>query len=211
MNGRLIATAAIPFALLLSACVPWTVRPIERSDRSGAVTPAAYVDSIWETKLAPAINDAAADARVLLDALAASPQEALSRFGRGEDGPAWFIVRGRGVVTAVDTTSRVGLAHVDIAPYDGKPDLSLQIGPVLRGTSLRDAPGVVRFSDFVNQLQFADVANELNDRVLQRVLGAVETKTLPGCAVSFSGTLAAVREAPLREVVPVEFTVEGCP
>jgi predicted lipoprotein len=81
---------------------------------------------------------------------------------------------------------------------------------VLRGTALRDATGLVRFTDFVNQLQFADVANELNDRVLKTVLSPVDRATLKGKTVSFVGALAADPDAapPLREVTPIRLKVE---
>jgi predicted lipoprotein len=88
--------------------------------------------------------------------------------------------------------------------------VSIQIGPVLRGTSLRDATGVVRFTDFVNQLQFADAGNELNERVLKTVLASLDRSKLKGRVVSFAGTLVAEQnvEPPLRELVPVKLSVE---
>lgn len=202
-------------SLGLMSCVPWTVRPIggPREAPSGApaaASPSAYVNSIWTDRLLPEILNSAVDARVLLNALAASPQEALARYARSEaNGPAYFIVKGEGVVVSLDTRSRMGLALVDVAPLDRRPDVSIQIGPVLRGTSLRDATGIVRFTDFVNQLQFADAGNELNDRVRTTVLAAVDQATLKGRAVSFAGTLAAEpsAEPPLRELVPVKLMV----
>ena len=200
--------------LPLASCVPWTVRPIGSGEGTSGPAPqtaAAYVDSIWAAKLVPAVKGSAVEARTLLDALAASPADAMARFGhRQAGGPPYFIVKGRGVVLAVDTSSRTGLALVDVAPFDQKADVSIQIGPVLRGASLRDATGVVRFSDFVNQLQFADVGNELNDRVLKTVLGPLDKASLRGRLVSFTGTLAAEEAAtpPLGDLVPVELTVE---
>lgn len=208
---------AIPVLLAgCASCVPWTVVPIEPAGRglkeqATALPPAAYVDSVWESKLIPAVVKGAVDARVLLDALAKSPEEARTRYGRCEaSGGCYFSVTGTGVVTAVDTRSRVGLAMIDVAPLDGRADVSVQIGPVLRGTSLRDATGLVRFTDFVNQLQFADVGNELNDRVLKTVLAAVGREALVRRTVSFVGTLAAGEKTdpPLREVVPVRLTME---
>ncbi len=187
-------------ALLLQSCVPWTVRPIE--GEKTAASPAQNADSIWSSKLIPAITHSAVDARVLLDALAASPENARAKYG-----PAYFMVKGEGVVTGVNTSSRAGLATIDVAPFDGRPDLSIQIGPVLRGNSLRDATGVVRFTDFLNQLQFADAGNELNDRVLKTVLAPLDKAALKGRTVSFMGTLAA--DTPLRELVPVKLTVEA--
>ena len=202
-------------SLGLVSCVPWTVRPIggEKDAPAGpaSVSAAAYVDSIWAAKLVPAVLNAAVDARTLLDELAASPEDAQARYGHREaNGPVYFIVKGEGVVTGVDTRSRGGLALVDVVPFDRRPDLSIQIGPVLRGASLRDATGIVRFTDFVNQLQFADVGNELNDRVLKTVLAPLEKAALKGRLVTFAGTLAAESKAepPLRELTPVKLVVE---
>src|SRR5215471_18490610 len=107
-----------------ASCVPWTVRPIDSGqqvDTGSAITlaPAAYVDSIWTGKLVPAMMNSAVDARVLLNALAASPADAQTRYGHREpNGPCYFIVKGDGIVTSIDTHSRVGLALVDIAPFD---------------------------------------------------------------------------------------------
>ncbi|MFN0103153.1 MAG: DUF2291 family protein [Bryobacteraceae bacterium] len=200
--------ALITLCLLTSACVPWTTRPIATQAEPSSISPAAYVESLWASKLVPRILNDSVDARTLLNTLAASPENHGRREG---EGPAYFLVKGRGVVLRVDSTSRNGLALVDIAPLDGRPDLSIQIGPVLRGSSLRDATGLIKFSDFVNQLQFADAGNELNDRVLRTVLANLDRTTLPGKTVSFAGTLAAEGqgEPPLRGLVPVQLTVEG--
>jgi predicted lipoprotein len=217
LRASSIATAALAVALTvaLASCVPWTVRPID-ADQSVASGPAAaspveYVDSIWASKLVPAVLTNAVEARSLLDALAASPEGAARRYGHHEaNGQVYYLVKGEGQVTSIDTHSRVGLALVDIAPYDGRADISIQIGPVLRGTALRDATGLVHFSDFANQLQFADVANELNSRVLKTVLATLDPAQLKGRVVAFAGALAAPlgkTEVPLPELVPVQFKV----
>ncbi|HUB32987.1 MAG TPA: DUF2291 domain-containing protein [Bryobacteraceae bacterium] len=205
-------------SLILSACAPWTIRPLDADDAaagsSTGVSPARYVDSIWTSKLLPEVLNSAVDARTLLDALAKSPGDALARYARGEpNGPAYFQVKGEGVVTSVDTHSRVGVALIDLPPLDHKPDVSIQIGPVLRGTALRDATGLVRFTDFVNQLQYADVANEINNRVLKTVLASLNLATLKGKKVAFAGAVAADAKAehPLREIMPVRLEVEGAP
>lgn len=205
----------LALSLSLSCCAPWTVRPIDEAKDAdtgaSAVTAAGYVDSIWSAKLVPTVLNTAVDARTLLDALAKSPADAQTRYGHHEaNSPVYFIVKGEGVVLSVDTRSRNGHALVDIAPFDRRPDLSIQIGPVLRGTSLRDATGTIRFTDFVNQLQFADVGNELNDRVLKTVLTSLDKSQLKGRIVSFVGTLAADgnTELPLRELLPVKLVVE---
>ncbi len=211
-TGFFVAVAA----LALGSCQPWTVRPIESESESKAgITasdPVAYVKSMWDSRLIPAIDRSAVDVRTLLDALAASPAEAREKFGRRETGGAvYFIVKGEGRALSVDTHSRNGLLFVDVAPFDGRADLAIQIGPVLRGTALRDATGLVRFTDFINQLQFADVANEMNARVLNTVLANLKPPAFKDRVVAFVGaaTVDNAAQAPIRDLVPVRLTVEA--
>jgi predicted lipoprotein len=191
------------------------VRPIDSGEGApeslATLSPAAYVNSLWSSKLLPAIENSAVDARTFLDAYVKSPAEALARWGRHDaNGPVYLAVKGEGRVISVDTRSKVGLAMVDVAPFDGKPDVTIQVGPVLRGTSLRDATGLVRFSDFVNQLQFADVGNELNERVLKTVLAPAPLATLAGKSISFAGTAGGEVNStpPIRELAPVRLMVQ---
>lgn len=183
-------------ALATAACKPWTVRPIEESGASagggGAAAaaarfdPSAYVDTIWATKVLP---QASSDAVDLAAALATPPAAAPagSPAGAASSGPRSLLVRGAGVITKVDRQSRVGLAYVDLDPADGRPDAALQIGPVLRGTSLRDAVGFIRFADFSNQIDYARVGSALNDRVLATVLQTLPADLHAGQRVTFTG------------------------
>jgi predicted lipoprotein len=208
MTPRPLSFVLPALCVVLASCVPWTVRPIEEEQPSPAT---AFVDSVWSGKLVPAVINGAVDARLLLDALAASPAAARTRYAHCDPGGAcYFLVKGSGTAIGVDTRSRAGLALVDIAPFDGKPDLSIQIGPVLRGTALRDATGIVRFTDFVNQLQFADAGNEINDRVVRTILGPLDRNSLKGRTLTFAGALAAreLSSPPLAELVPVQLSVE---
>jgi len=200
-------------ALLLTGCKLWTVRPIEDAQAAnpGALGPVAYVNSIWSAKLLPSVSKAAVDARALLDALGQSQDGARAKYcHQTANGPCYLIVRGEGRVVAVDQRSRVGFLAVDIAPLDSTPDLTIQIGPVLRGAALRDATGIVQFTDFVNQLQFADVGNELNSRVLRTVLGPVDVASSKGRTVEFEGTavLGDASGPPIRDLVPVRLAVK---
>ena len=213
-RALLILTAVCQFAVL-AACVPWTVRPIGDSSSTKAVaSPAAYVDSIWDSKLLPALAKSATDARTLLDAIAASPEQAGQHYGHRESGGAWyFAIEGSGRVLSVDTSSRNGLLLIDVAPFDKVPDVSIQIGPVIRGSALRDATGTIRFTDFVNQLQFADVENELNNRVLRSVVSSLDTKSLAGRMVEFTGAFGmdGTGKPAIHGIVPVSLRVDSRP
>jgi predicted lipoprotein len=210
MMARALLFVLVMLGAGLVACVPWTVRPIDE-EKAAPANAAQYVDSIWSAKLVPAVESGAVDARTLLDALAASPATAQTRYAHCTPGGAcYFLVKGTGHVVAVDTRSRAGLALIDIAPFDEKADVSIQIGPVLRGTALRDASGVVRFTDFVNQLQYADAGNAINDRVAKSVLAPLDMRALKGRTVTFAGAVAAQDKSspPLAELVPVQFRLE---
>jgi predicted lipoprotein len=202
----------------LSACVPWTVRPIQDGDSSKSdsgsaqsASPAAFVNSIWDSKLVPAILKSAPDARTLLDALAASPDAAAQKYGHREGSGEWyFTVKGTGRALRADTTSRNGLLLVDIAPFDGKADVSIQVGPVIRGSALRDATGIIRFNDFTNQIAFADANNAINDRALQSMAG-IEPKKAAGHTVEFAGAFGADGSGgpAIRGVIPVQLKDDG--
>ena len=72
------------------------------------------------------------------------------------------MVKGTGKVIEIHTDSQAGTAILEIPGLDEK--VALQIGPVVRGTALRDATGIVSFNQFTNQLDFADVSKEMNSQ-----------------------------------------------
>ena len=214
---RFLATISVMTGVLaMSSCTPWTVRPInDHSDATTSsrhLTPAAYVDSMWSSKLVPQILQSATDARTLSDAMSSSLDDAERKYGRKVGIDAWyFMIKGEGKVLGADTSSRTGLLLVGVQPHSQHADVSIQIGPVLRGSALRDSTGLISFSDFVNQLDFADVAANLNDKAKQTVLASLEPKTLVGKTVQFAGAFEAhtASTPPIADVVPVELALEN--
>jgi predicted lipoprotein len=95
------------------------------------------------------------------------------------------MVKGTGKVTEINTTSAAGTAIVEIPGLDEK--VALQIGPVVRGTALRDATGLVSFNQFSNQLDYADVSKEMNSRAMKTAFSAVPAASLAGESVTFYG------------------------
>lgn len=200
--------------LVLGGCKPWTIVPIGGASGTQASSqdPAAFVDSVWSAKLVPQIVGSAIDAPTLLEAMSASMSDAERKYGRNANGDAWYFnVKGEGTVLAVDTSSRNGLLEIRVLPQARRPDVSIQIGPVFRGSALRDSTGLISFSDFVNQLQFADVADDLNNKANQTVLSSLDAKKLIGKRVKFVGSFEAesATQPLIRNVVPVQLVIEG--
>jgi predicted lipoprotein len=115
------------------------------------------------------------------------------------------FVKGTGVVAGIDRKSRVGVMHVQVA--GSKPaTVAIQVGPVVRGTALRDASSFIQFSDFLNQFDYAGAANALNDYALRTVVGRMPIDTLQGRTITFIGAVgkSAPREGEAVEIVPVQ-------
>jgi len=95
-------------------------------------------------------------------------------------------------VVSVDTRSRSGTARIEL---EGQVPATavVQVGPVLTGTAIRDALPALGFDRFVNQIQHAEVGNELNARVEREVLQQLDRAGLRGRHVRFAG-MASVEE-----------------
>jgi predicted lipoprotein len=198
-SAGLIGILGALLALALTACTPWTIRPIGGASgaqaQGGGVVPGkpgfnatAYVNSIWGSQVLPAVGEKATDLRTVLEALKADPEAAKQKYGHREgQRPYNFLIKGQAKVLTVNTTSRSGNLQIDLAPEDGQPDAVIQIGPVIKGTSLRDALPFIQFNQFTNQLEYADVSNELNDHVIKNVIGSLNAASLQGKIVEFEG------------------------
>lgn len=175
----------------LAVVRPWTVRPLH-VDKPAAFDAMAFASTVWR-KLENEANLTAID---------------ISKIAMSSSTPARArFVAGVGKVTAIDQQSRVGVMRVQI--LDGGPPVAIQIGPVVRGTALRDATSFIQFSNFANQVEYAAAANALNDHALRTVVAPLPIVTLPGRVVSFIG---AVGNTPPRadgtvEVVLVRFGI----
>lgn len=169
-----------------------------------------YVDGIWTSKVVPTVHSKATDAATLLPAITANPTAAGKRYGRqaGTGGPYSFLVKGTGKVTKVDTSVPTGPVTVAPSGTSARGEkVFLATGPVIAGTSLRDAVGFIDFSQFTNQLDYANVATQLNNRVKTDVLGKVDRKSLVGKQVSFEGAFSLLDPANIL-VVPTSLTVQ---
>jgi predicted lipoprotein len=183
------------FILLASLLVlkpPFVVRPLPGRAVPGAGSQPAqsaaarFVDPIWSTKVLPTIQEKAHDIAKILPEIRADPNGAGQKYGRREaTNPYNYMVKGTGKVTELHTESQAGTVTVEVPGLGEK--VALQIGPVVRGTALRDATGIVSFNQFTNQLDYADVSKEMNHRALQTALRNVDPASLAGKTVTFFG------------------------
>jgi predicted lipoprotein len=109
-------------------------------------------------------------------------------------------------VVDVDTGSRSGTATVAL-DGEARATVVIQVGPVITGTAIRDALPALGFDRFVNQIQHADVGNELNARVEREVLQPLDRASLRGRRLRFAG-MASFEDGRPPTLTPVRLEVE---
>jgi predicted lipoprotein len=80
--------------------------------------------------------------------------------------------------------------------------LTIATGPVIAGTALRDAVGI-QFGDFTNQIDYAKVANAINDRVKTDVIAKAGVNGLTGKKITFAGAFSSLTPGTIF-LVPTE-------
>lgn len=188
------AIVVVVLAAALAILRPWTMVPIHTTT-ARTFDAGGYVASIWDARVLPAAERSAVTLQALVEGQVSATARAL-------------FVKGTARVADVDRASRVGLARLAPPGPAGRRQVALQIGPVIRGTAVRDALDFIRFTDFVNQLEFAAVAGALNDRVLTTVL-APAAGLAAGAEITFVGAVAVSASSDVFEVVPVSMRIGG--
>ncbi len=125
----------------------------------------ANIAQTWQQKLTPQIAQDAKPLAELLKALQSAKDfdSACKTYGyRSQDeNPCVFSVSIKGAVTAVNTASRSGKMTVKEAAGDA---ITVQVGPTIRGTALRDAYKGASYQDFNDQVLFGDYNRAINQQ-----------------------------------------------
>jgi predicted lipoprotein len=167
------------------------------------------VNEMWDAKVIPYLTAKAGDFAVVRDLAAKNPDEAGARFGyRAKEGstPWTYVIKAQGRIIAANTQSRAATIDVDV-DQDGKADMVVQIGPALRGTTLRDSLDFVSFNSFTNQIDYAQFGKAFNTRVNASVLQSLPRDGLVGRTVTVLGTYAREPGGTPPLVTPAELTL----
>lgn len=168
---------------------------------------AQLVETTFDAKLVPALKEKAVDLATLRNTIKSGLDKAGESYGVrvGGDGGGWnFPVKGTGTVVEENRASKAATAGIDL-DGDGQADATLQLGPVIKGTALRDTTKLYDFSTFRDQIEYAKLGRALNDKAVSRLPGA--DVALKGKKVNFLGAVVirSASEKPL--VMPVSIEV----
>lgn len=216
---RTAISVLVGFAIIVFLCLrpPFVIKHLPPAASSGTAAaadttsdPNSFVEPIWKSKVIPTILAQAVDAVVLLSEIRANPEAAGQKYGRREaTNPFNYMIKGSGKVTQVNTESRAGTMTVEIGNGSNLETINLQIGPVVIGTALRDATGLVNFNQFTNQIDYAGVSKEMNLRAIKDALAGNDPASFAGKTIQFFGafTFDPKSTSPIR-VTPVKLEVE---
>ncbi|MCY1145472.1 DUF2291 domain-containing protein [Actinoplanes sp. Pm04-4] len=217
ITRRLLAAAtAAALASAVAACSKIPGVYVYEKDGStaaaaSATDPKTYVENNWTQKIVPTVHDNAVDVTTVAKAIADDPAAAGKQYGNqaGTGSPFAFMVKGSGKVTDVDTSVPTGPVTVEVPSPGGKPvKVTIATGPVIAGTAIRDAVKFISFGDFTNQIDYAEAANQINDKVKTDVIAKAGDKAaLKGRTVDFYGAFSALAPGTIF-LVPTELAVK---
>jgi predicted lipoprotein len=198
-------------AVALLAAIAATTHTVSASDpgagANGGTTFDAvqYAEERYDSEVVPNIQENAVPITELLPQIIDDPEAAGEQFGHrsGASSPYAYPTSGEGVAGAVDGT----LLPLTIEGLPDDVQVMLQIGPAINGTALRDATGLVDFNDFLNQIEYANAATELNNKVKSDVLADFDAAAAKGKTVRFVGAFAYGSNPAVIQITPVELEV----
>ena len=179
------------------------------ANAEAARDPDQMVASMWRAKVVPYFERKAGPLLAVRDLAARAPDEAGAKWGyraKSEDTPWTLMVRIEGTIVAANLESRAATIGVD-ASGQGKAEATVQIGPAMRGTAIRDALDFVSFGDFTNQIDFARFGKAFNTYVDRNTLEKLPRDNLLGRKVTVLGAYPFVSAAETPLVTPVEISI----
>jgi predicted lipoprotein len=169
-----------------------------------AFDPARYGEETFP-KAVSTIEDAAVPLPRLSAAMRADLDAAGERYGQRQGtSPYSFSTRGEGTAGKVEG----GLMPVRVEGVPEGARVSVQVGPAINGTAIRDAVGFIEFGQFTNQVEYAAAATALNEQVKEQVLAGVDPAALEGRRVSFVGAFSSLTPEVIT-VTPVALEPAG--
>ena len=167
---------------------------------------AGYVDSVWSSQLVPHFDGKASDLAKVIAAIKTDLDEAGKQYGHRADaeGSPWsFAVKSTGTVVSVNTESRAGTLVVEIPSDAGPQQVTLQIGPVVKGSAIRDSLPFFSFEKVTNQIEYAQVGRAFNERALKEIENPLAALKTPGAALEFKGSISLTSVPETFLITPV--------
>jgi len=214
MTKRIVVALIVAALVIIGLASSVTVVPISTASTVGNVdvnsddfNPQTYIDSIFESEALPVLKENAFDLAEVMTAAGGDMKSAGEKYGiRADSGNAYnFLIKGTATVTEVDTSLRAGYAILTIDGYTGSETFKMQVGPVFKGTSIRDCMPMIKFDDFKNQVVYANLSTAIHTNLSANLFTAIDASTLAGKTIEFYG---AFTDSGTSQILITPFSIE---
>lgn len=169
------------------------------------------VAAIWESMALPELNENAVDLSEFLtqskgDLTALAGEH--GKYSMGDSGELSYVVKGKCTVETVNTESQAGKMEVKLEGYSGDEAIAIQIGPVYKGSSVRDSLSFIKFGDYKNQEEWAAVSQSINKIIAEEIVNPADPASLEGKTVSFVGAFTVSAGSMDILITPVALQAE---
>lgn len=127
-------------------------------------------------------------------------------YSMGDSGELSFIVRGTGTIDTVKNKLRAGYLRVKVDGYEGPAQVRLQIGPVFKGSAVRDTISKISYRDYKNQIEWAQVSVAFHNLISKEVLAPLDMNSMLDKKVEFVGCFTVGRPSQIL-ITPVSLKV----
>jgi len=212
-KGCIMVLVAALLAVTLTGCMK-IVKTGEEAALTGAIEFNAGDDvaKFWEITALPEMQEKACELSEVLTNSAGDltklSSEDYAKYSMGDEGELTYTVKGTGKITEVVTDKKAGYVVVSLDGYTGSEVIKIQVGPVFKGTSVRDSLNFIDFNDYTNQIEWAEVSQSINALIQTNVIDAVGYNALEtGKTLKFLGAFT-VKEPNEILITPTEISVE---
>jgi len=168
------------------------------------------VAKIWDSAALPELKGKAVDLAAFLKEAKGDLKSLAGKYGKysmGNSGDLTYTVKSTATVKEVNTEKKAGYLEVTVSGYSGSAKIEIQVGPVFKGSSVRDALKIIKFEEYKNQVDYAAVSQSINNVIKKSVIDRVDLTTLKGKQIEFTGCFTADQDN-LILITPVALTVK---
>lgn len=166
------------------------------------------VTSFWESKALPELGEKAVDLGTLLTEANGDLKSVADKYGKfsmGDSGELTYTVKGNVTVQEVEAEKKAGFMTVSLEGYSGPEEIKMQIGSVIKGSAVRDALSFIKFGDYTNQEEYAQVSQSIHAVIQETVINPEMAKGLKGKTIEFTGCFSVSDNTSIL-ITPISIT-----
>lgn len=207
----ILSVCAVVF-LIYAAFTTTVVKEGEEAKLTGEVAfnPTQVATNFWKEKAQDYFNENAIDLLTLLNESNNDFTSVANKYGHysmGDKGELSFIVKGTGTIDVVKNKLRAGYVSFKLDGYNGSTTFRLQIGPVFKGSAVRDSISLISYKDYKNQIEWAEVSKAFHELILKEIISTNDLANAVGKKVEFTGCFTVSRPSQLN-ITPVSLVLK---